>query len=95
MENQNNNETTTVVNNDITDRLRKSYIAQKYTAFDEKILMIEGKNNDGSSIDILITWDGVEDMANLIKSAEVAKAAEDKERENAEIAASLQKEVQE
>jgi uncharacterized phage infection (PIP) family protein YhgE len=64
------NETTQVVNNELTERVNNAYIANNYTLLNggtENVIMISGDKND-TSADMLLTLEGMEEVSKTLRA---------------------------
>lgn len=69
MSEEQNQDTTQLVNNELTDRVNKAYIANGYTLLNggtDNIVMISSEK-DGEKVDVLFTLDGICEMAEELK----------------------------
>ena len=74
------NETTQVVNNQLTERVNNAYIANNYTLLNggtDNVIMISGDKNDASA-DMLLTLEGMEEVSKTLR-AEADKKPEAKD----------------
>jgi hypothetical protein len=85
MSEEQTNETTQVVNNELTDRVNNAYIASNYTLLNggtDNVVMVKGDKND-KSVDILLTLEGMEEVSKTLR-AEVDGKPEEKADGNEE-----------
>ena len=64
------NETTQVVNNQLTERVNNAYIANNYTLLNggtDNVIMISGDKNDASA-DMLLTLEGMEEVSKTLRA---------------------------
>ena len=64
------NETTQVVNNELTERVNNAYIANGYTLLNggsDNVIMISGDKNDASA-DMLLTLEGMEEVSKTLRA---------------------------
>ena len=64
------NETTQVVNNELTERVNNAYIANNYTLLNggtDNVIMISGDKNDASA-DMLLTLEGMEEVSKTLRA---------------------------
>ncbi len=74
------NETTQVVNNELTERVNKAYLASNYTLLNsgtDNVVMIKGDKDD-KSVDVLLTLEGMEEVSKTLRD-EVGKKPEAKD----------------
>ena len=72
MSEEQNQDTTQLVNNELTDRVNKAYIANGYTLLNggtDNIVMISSEK-DGEKVDVLFTLDGICEMAEELTLAQ-------------------------
>lgn len=76
-----NNETTTVVNNELTERVNKAYLASNYTLLNggtDNVVMIKGdrgEDDNKQSVDVLLTLEAMEEVSKTLRE-EVSKKPE-------------------
>ena len=64
------NETTQVVNNQLTERVNNAFIANGYTLLNggsDNVIMISGDKNDASA-DMLLTLEGMEEVSKTLRA---------------------------
>ena len=64
------NETTQVVNNELTERVNNAYIANGYTLLNggsDNVIMISGDKDDASA-DMLLTLEGMEEVSKTLRA---------------------------
>jgi hypothetical protein len=74
------NETTQVVNNELTERVNNAYLASNYTLLNggtDNVVMIKGDKDD-KSVDVLLTLEGMEEVSKTLRD-EVSKKPEVKD----------------
>lgn len=74
------NETTQVVNNELTERVNNAYLASNYTLLNggtDNVVMIKGDKDD-KSVDVLLTLEGMEEVSKTLRD-EVGKKPEAKD----------------
>jgi len=79
MSEEQKNETTQVVNNELTDRINNAYLASNYTILNggtDNVVMIKGDKDD-KSVDLLLTLEGMEEVSKTLR-AEVDGKPEEK-----------------
>jgi hypothetical protein len=79
-EEQQPNETTQVVNKELTDRVNNAYLANNYTLLNggtDNVVMIKGDKGD-KSVDVLLTLEGMEEVSRTLR-AEVDSKPEAKD----------------
>lgn len=75
------NETTTVVNNELTERVNKAYLASNYTLLNggtDNVVMIKGdrgEDDNKQSVDVLLTLEAMEEVSKTLRE-EVSKKPE-------------------
>jgi len=81
MSEEQTNETTPVVNNQLTERVNNAYIANGYTLLNgggDNVIMISGDKGDASA-DMLLTLDGMEEVGKTLRAeAEAIQKPEEK-----------------
>jgi hypothetical protein len=80
MSEEQTNETTQVVNNELTDRVNNAYIASNYTLLNggtDNVVMVKGDKDD-KSVDILLTLEGMEEVSKTLRD-EFSKKPEAKD----------------
>jgi hypothetical protein len=86
MSEEQTNETTPAVNNELTERVNNAYIANGYTLLNggsDNVIMINGNKesaiNGINSIDVLLTLEGMEEVSKTLRAeAEAIQKPEDK-----------------
>ena len=69
-EEQQPNETTQVVNNELTERVNNAYIANNYTLLNggaDNVVMVKGDKDD-KSVDMLLTLEGMEEVSKTLRA---------------------------
>ncbi len=67
------NETTTVVNNELTERVNNAYLASNYTLLNggtDNVVMIKGdrgEDDNRQSVDVLLTLEGMEEVSKTLR----------------------------
>lgn len=64
-------ETTELINNELTERIEAAYLASNYTLLNggtDNVVMVGG-HKDGNFVDILLTLEGMEEMAENLRNA--------------------------
>ena len=80
-EEQQPNETTQVVNNELTERVNKAYLASNYTLLNggtDNVVMIRGdrgEDDNKQSVDVLLTLEAMEEVSKTLRE-EVSKKPE-------------------
>ena len=77
------NETTQVVNNELTERVNKAYLASNYTLLNggtDNVVMIKGDKDGKDSVDVLLTLEGMEEVSKTLRD-EVGKKPEAKDEQ--------------
>jgi hypothetical protein len=80
MSEEQTNETTQVVNNELTERVNNAYLANNYTLLNggsDNVVMIKGDKDD-KSVDVLLTLEGMEEVSKTLRD-EVSKKPEAKD----------------
>lgn len=80
-EEQQPNETTKMVNNELTERVNNAYIARNYTLLNggtDNVVMIKGEKDGKDPIDTMLTLEGMEEVAKTLR-AEVDSKPESNE----------------
>ena len=74
-EEQQPNETTQVVNNELTERVNNAFIANSYTLLNggsDNVIMIKGDKesaiNGINSVDVLLTLEGMEEVSKTLRA---------------------------
>ena len=70
MSEEQTNETTQVVNNQLTERVNNAYIANNYTLLNggtDNVIMISGDKNDASA-DMILTLEGMEEVSKTLRA---------------------------
>jgi len=60
----------------LTNRVNKAYVAKDYTLLNggtDNILMIQGEREGVDPVDVLLTFDGMEEVLNNLKSSTTPK----------------------
>ena len=81
MSEEQTNETSQLVNNELTERVNGAYIANNYTLLNggtENVIMISGDKDDASA-DILLTLEGMEEVAKTLRAEVDSKKTEAKD----------------
>jgi hypothetical protein len=86
MSEEQTNETTPAVNNELTERVNNAYIANGYTLLNggsDNVIMINGNKesaiNGINSIDVLLTLEGMEEVSKTLRAeAEAIQKPEEK-----------------
>ena len=82
MNEEQTNETTQVVNNELTERVNNAYIANNYTLLNggtDNVVMVKGDRegfDKKESVDVLLTLEGMEEVSKTLR-AEVDNKPED------------------
>lgn len=82
---------TALVNNELTERINKSYIASSFTLLNggtDNLLMITA-NKEESSVDILVTYEALEQVLNDLKPE--IKAAKQSNEQRVELSQDAEK----
>lgn len=69
-EEQQPNETTQAVNNELTERVNNAFIANGYTLLNggtDNVVMVRGEKNDKSA-DMLLTLEGMEEVSKTLRA---------------------------
>lgn len=69
MSEEQTNETTQLVNNELTERVNNAYIASNYTLLNggtDNVVMVKGDKDD-KSVDVLLTLEGMEEVASTLR----------------------------
>ena len=83
-EEQQPNETTQLVNNELTERVNNAYIASNYTLLNggtDNVVMVKGdrgEDDNKQSVDVLLTLEGMEEVSKTLR-AEVDSKPESNE----------------
>jgi hypothetical protein len=80
MSEEQTNETSQLVNNELTERVNNAYIASNYTLLNggtDNVVMVKGDKDD-KSVDILLTLEGMEEVSKTLRD-EVSKKPEAKD----------------
>jgi hypothetical protein len=60
----------------LTNRVNKAYVAKDYTLLNggtDNIVMIQGERKESEPVDVLLTFDGMEEVLNSLKSSTTPK----------------------
>jgi hypothetical protein len=60
----------------LTNRVNNSYVAKDYTLLNggtDNIVMIQGERKDSKPVDVLLTYDGMEEVLNSLKDSTTPK----------------------
>ena len=71
MSEEQTNETTQVVNNELTDRVNNAYIASNYTLLNggtDNVVMVKGDKEGKDPVDLLLTLEGMEEVSKTLRS---------------------------
>jgi hypothetical protein len=66
----------------LTNRVNSAYVAKDYTLLNggtDNIVMIQGERKDSDPVDILLTYDGMEEVLGSLKESTTLKQEEVKE----------------
>jgi hypothetical protein len=66
----------------LTNRVNSAYVAKDYTLLNggtDNIVMIQGERKDADPVDILLTYDGMEEVLGSLKESTTPKQEEVKE----------------
>jgi hypothetical protein len=66
----------------LTNRVNSAYVAKDYTLLNggtDNIVMIQGERKDSDPVDILLTYDGMEEVLKSLKESTTPKQEEVKE----------------
>jgi hypothetical protein len=66
----------------LTNRVNNAYVAKDYTLLNggtDNIVMIQGERKDSDPVDILLTYDGMEEVLGSLKESTTPKQEEVKE----------------
>jgi hypothetical protein len=66
----------------LTNRVNSAYVAKDYTLLNggtDNIVMIQGERKDADPVDILLTYDGMEEVLKSLKESTTPKQEEVKE----------------
>lgn len=77
MSEEQTNETTQVVNNELTDRVNNAYIASNYTLLNggtDNVVMVKGDKDGKDSVDTLLTLEAMEEVSKTLRSELESKA---------------------
>lgn len=84
-EEQKTNETTQLVNNELTERVNNAYIASNYTLLNggtDNVVMISGEKDGKDAVDVMLTLEGMEEVSKTLRDEVDSKPeAEKKEDE--------------
>jgi hypothetical protein len=67
---------------ELTSRVNSAYVAKDYTLLNggtDNIVMIQGERKDADPVDILLTYDGMEEVLKSLKESTTPKQEEVKE----------------
>ena len=67
---------------ELTNRVNSAYVAKDYTLLNggtDNIVMIQGERKDSDPVDILLTYDGMEEVLGSLKESTTPKQEEVKE----------------
>ena len=67
---------------ELTSRVNNAYVAKDYTLLNggtDNIVMIQGERKDSDPVDVLLTYDGMEEVLNSLKESTTPKQEEVKE----------------
>jgi hypothetical protein len=67
---------------ELTKRVNSAYVAKDYTLLNggtDNIVMIQGERKDSDPVDILLTYDGMEEVLGSLKESTTPKQEEVKE----------------
>jgi hypothetical protein len=77
------NETTQVVNNELTERVNNAYLASNYTLLNggtDNVVMIKGDrgaDENKQSVDVLLTLEGMEEVSKTLRDEVIKPEAKD------------------
>jgi len=60
----------------LTNRVNKAYVAKDYTLLNggtDNIVMIQGERKESEPVDVLLTYDGMEEVLNSLKDSTTPK----------------------
>ena len=66
----------------LTNRVNSAYVAKDYTLLNggtDNIVMIQGERKDADPVDVLLTYDGMEEVLKSLKESTTPKQEEVKE----------------
>jgi hypothetical protein len=66
----------------LTNRVNKAYVAKDYTLLNggtDNIVMIQGERKESEPVDVLLTYDGMEEVLNSLKDSTAPKEEEAKD----------------
>jgi len=66
----------------LTNRVNSAYVAKDYTLLNggtDNIVMIQGERKDSDPVDVLLTYDGMEEVLGSLKESTTPKQEEVKE----------------
>jgi hypothetical protein len=66
----------------LTNRVNNAYVAKDYTLLNggtDNIVMIQGERKDSDPVDVLLTYDGMEEVLKSLKESTTPKQEEVKE----------------
>jgi len=66
----------------LTNRVNKAYVAKDYTLLNggtDNIVMIQGERAESEPVDVLLTYDGMEEVLNSLKDSTTPKEEEAKD----------------
>lgn len=82
MSEETKNETTQLVNNELTDRVNNAFIANNYTLLNggtDNVVMINGNKEGKDPVDVLLTLEGMEEVGKTLRAeVEATAKTEDK-----------------
>ena len=81
MSEEQTNETAPLVNNELTERVNNAYLANNYTLLNggsDNVIMVSGDKDDASA-DMLLTLEGMEEVAKTLRAEVDSKAPETKD----------------
>jgi hypothetical protein len=67
---------------ELTSRVNNAYVAKDYTLLNggtDNIVMIQGERKDSDPVDVLLTYDGMEEVLKSLKESTTPKQEEVKE----------------
>ena len=83
MSEQEQKESTQLVNNELTERVNNAYIASNYTLLNggtDNVVLIKGDKDD-KSVDLMLTWEGMEEVSKTLRD-EVDKRPKAEKKED-------------
>jgi hypothetical protein len=78
-EEQQPNETTQLVNNELTERVNNAYIASNYTLLNggtDNVVLIKGEKDDKDPVDVMLTLEGMEEVSKTLRDEVGGKTTE-------------------